>query len=294
MNRKTVLFLSSDQELTAEFLNQSKCFDINVITTSETSSAVDIAKSITPDMIVVEVKDADHDVLLACETILKRESNASFCFVAVASQENADIAHICDSDSAVLINQADSVLPQLLDLVEKKFDVQAQSSVCDPKSAEPSDNERVQKINSLFQSFDEATLDESYETDAPHKPNVLLIDDDATWCNVLSLRLQSQGVDVVSAFEGMTGFRSAIARDTKAIVLDFEMTDVQGDYVLRRLKDNPITRDIPVIVVTGHDNNSIKRTVFNLGAAAFLTKPCSWDSLWDELQKYLEASTLAV
>ena len=66
------------------------------------------------------------------------------------------------------------------------------------------------------------------------------------------------------------------------------MPDGDGAYILRRLKENPVTKTIPVIVITGRRNHSLERTMFNLGAAEFLTKPVDLDTLWSKLRPYVE------
>ncbi len=89
------------------------------------------------------------------------------------------------------------------------------------------------------------------------------------------------------AFAGRDGVRSAFTNQAQAIILDYQMPDGDGAYVLRRLKENPITRDIPVIVMTGLRDRHVERQVTNLGAECFMTKPYDWPKLWAKLQEYL-------
>ena len=80
---------------------------------------------------------------------------------------------------------------------------------------------------------------------------MLCIDDDADFSDALKIRLEDHGVAVIRAHTGMEGYRLAFTTPASAILLDFNMPDGQGDYILGRLKDNPVTRDIPVVVITG-------------------------------------------
>jgi response regulator RpfG family c-di-GMP phosphodiesterase len=66
------------------------------------------------------------------------------------------------------------------------------------------------------------------------------------------------------------------------------MPDGNGDYVLGRLKENPVTKEIPVIVLTGHRDKCLERKMYNLGADHFFNKPVQWDELWSALQIYIE------
>jgi DNA-binding response OmpR family regulator len=121
----------------------------------------------------------------------------------------------------------------------------------------------------------------------------LCIDDDSELSFTLKLRLEQHGIQVLRAFAGMEGYRYACVTPAQAIILDYEMPDGNGDYVLRRLKESQLTRNIPVIVLTGHKDRSLERKMVNLGAAAYVTKPCEWARLWTVLSRHVDAGTLA-
>jgi len=132
----------------------------------------------------------------------------------------------------------------------------------------------------------ETAADDRPEQQIP-RPWVLCVDDDVEFANLLRLRLNQYGVDVLQAFAGMAGYRFAFTHEARAIILDQEMPDGNGEYVLRRLKENPVTQDIPVIVLTGRKDQSLARRLSNSGAARMLTKPPDWDELWAELRPHL-------
>jgi DNA-binding response OmpR family regulator len=119
---------------------------------------------------------------------------------------------------------------------------------------------------------------------AVHRPWVLCVDDDHDFATTLKLRLEHHGVDVLHAYAGMEGYRCAFTHEARAIILDQEMPDGDGEYLLRRLKESPVTEDIPVIVLTGRKDQALARRMYNLGATRFLTKPVDWDDLWEELR----------
>jgi response regulator RpfG family c-di-GMP phosphodiesterase len=89
------------------------------------------------------------------------------------------------------------------------------------------------------------------------------------------------------AHTGMEGYRLAFTSPASAILLDFNMPDGQGDYILGRLKDNLVTRDIPVIIITGVKDKVLERRMLGLGAAAFFVKPVSFDQLKEQLSRYI-------
>ncbi len=119
------------------------------------------------------------------------------------------------------------------------------------------------------------------------QPWVLHVDDDEMLSKALSLRLNQYGIQVVRAFTGMDGVKHAFNNPADAIILDFEMPSGSGDYVLRRLKKNPVTADIPVIFLSGRSNTAIQRQLIAMGAQAFLTKPVEFPQLLAELGKHI-------
>jgi CheY-like chemotaxis protein len=120
-------------------------------------------------------------------------------------------------------------------------------------------------------------------------PWILSIDDDFDFTDTLKIRLDEYGVAVARAANGMAGYRMAFSTRARAILLDYQMPNGQGDYILRRLKDNPITRDIPVVMITGVKDKMLERRVLSMGAVAYMLKPINFDELRRELAPYIGA-----
>jgi DNA-binding response OmpR family regulator len=120
------------------------------------------------------------------------------------------------------------------------------------------------------------------------RPRVLCIDDDSDMLNSLRLRLERHGIEINQATEGIDGYLQAFHSEMQAIILDYEMPNVSGDYVLRRLKENPVTSNVPVIVLSGRKDRALERILCNLGAVKYLTKPVEWDKLTDELRRHIQ------
>src|SRR5437899_5845196 len=79
---------------------------------------------------------------------------------------------------------------------------------------------------------------------------VLIVDDDGFTRKVLGRFLTQGGYEVITAVDGEDGLAKALNERPDLIVLDLLMPRLQGSDVLRRLHANPITADVPVIVVT--------------------------------------------
>jgi CheY-like chemotaxis protein len=107
-------------------------------------------------------------------------------------------------------------------------------------------------------------------------PRVLVVDDDAAARDLLRRTLTRQGFAVTTASSGEEGLRLAREIQPAAITLDVMMPELDGWAVLRRLKADPETADIPVVVVSVLKDGSL---AYALGATGFLSKPVEKDRL---------------
>ena len=112
---------------------------------------------------------------------------------------------------------------------------------------------------------------------------VLVIDDDPNALDLLGRTLQGAGVRVVTASDGQEALNLARTLKPAAITLDVLMPGMDGWEVLRELKGDPETREIPVIMVTMTDDRELG---YALGATEFLTKPVRRDQLVQLLDRY--------
>jgi PAS domain S-box-containing protein len=117
---------------------------------------------------------------------------------------------------------------------------------------------------------------------AGEERSVLVIDDDPNAVDLLSRTLQAAGLRVVTASDGREALRLARTLKPSAITLDVLMPVMDGWSVLRELKADPLTHDIPVVMVTMTDD---REQGYALGATEFLTKPIDRPRLIELLQR---------
>lgn len=129
--------------------------------------------------------------------------------------------------------------------------------------------------------------DRSPIPDRASKKSVLIVDDDEGIRRFLRLELESRGLTVVEADNGEKGVALAEEGMPAAILLDVLMPRMDGWETLRRLKNNPATRPIPVIVLSVVENRAYG---FSLGVSDYLVKPLASGALFDVL---LRAGVLA-
>ncbi|MDP2921872.1 MAG: ATP-binding protein [Candidatus Omnitrophota bacterium] len=134
----------------------------------------------------------------------------------------------------------------------------------------------------------EADLRSGKNLIAPKKI-LLIIDDEEDLTSMLSFRLKNMGFDAITAASGKRGVE--LARDTRPdlILLDLMMPGVDGFEVSERLKSDPLTKDIPIIIFSALGNKNTKETVEKMGAAGFIEKPFEPELLIDKIRELLEA-----
>ena len=107
------------------------------------------------------------------------------------------------------------------------------------------------------------------------KKKVLIIDDEETLVVLASraLTLDRSDLEVVSAKDGPSGLQRARTEHPAVIILDVKMPGMDGYEVCRRLKADPATRSIPVVMLTAIGDPRLNQKAFEAGAVACLTKP---------------------
>lgn len=109
---------------------------------------------------------------------------------------------------------------------------------------------------------------------------VLYIDDNPI-NTILVERILTSRPEVVfgCAPDGRTGLDRATRLRPDLVLLDLTLPDISGEQVLARLRADPLTRAVPVIVVSGNTDPAVQHRVLALGAQWFLTKPYEVDDL---------------
>lgn len=104
------------------------------------------------------------------------------------------------------------------------------------------------------------------------RPRVLIVDDERLNLNTLHELLKDE-CKVMVATSGEQGLKAATAGRPDLVLLDITMPGLGGFEVCRRLKEDPLTRGIPVIFITGLTEAANETRGLELGAADYITKP---------------------
>ncbi|MBT3308781.1 MAG: two-component system response regulator [Gammaproteobacteria bacterium] len=106
------------------------------------------------------------------------------------------------------------------------------------------------------------------------RQKILAVDDTPQNLDVIK-GLLSQQYQILGAINGMLALKIAVAQQPDLILLDIMMPEMDGYEVCRRLKENPVTQDIPVIFLTAKVAVEDEEMGLKLGAVDYITKPIS-------------------
>ena len=117
--------------------------------------------------------------------------------------------------------------------------------------------------------------------------SVLVIDDEENIVEFIRLGLRYEGFQVESAPDGEQGITAAQRVNPEIIILDLMMPIIDGIEVCKRLRDNPTTRDIPILMLTAKDDVRDRIVGLDAGADDYLTKPFDFDELMARIRAIL-------
>ncbi len=114
-----------------------------------------------------------------------------------------------------------------------------------------------------------------------HKLDVLIIDDEITFTEVLAKRLGKRGVNVRIANDGKTGIQEFSEHGADVTVLDLRMPEMDGVETFKAIKE--LDPEAQIIFLTGHVDTDCAMTSLDLGAFDYCLKPIDIDSLHDKI-----------
>lgn len=117
---------------------------------------------------------------------------------------------------------------------------------------------------------------------------VLYIEDNASNLKLAERVLARLGrVEMLSAMQGSIGLELAREHRPDAVILDLHLPDMDGQEVLKRLKADPRTRELPVIVLTADASKGLSKRLALLGASEFMQKPLDVPRFLDMIEAYV-------
>lgn len=107
----------------------------------------------------------------------------------------------------------------------------------------------------------------------------LVVDDDRLFLRLMELNLAKLGLRVLLADSGREALKLALLNKPDIILLDIMMPVMDGYEVLRQLKENEITHDIPIVMLTAKCSREDREKCAEMGIAAYIVKPFPLEEL---------------
>jgi two-component system phosphate regulon response regulator PhoB len=104
---------------------------------------------------------------------------------------------------------------------------------------------------------------------------ILIIEDEKDIVDLIAYHLKQSGFSVTAALDGPSGLEKAKRERPSLIILDLMLPGIEGKDICRNLKSNPVTRSIPVLMLTAKAEEVDRIVGFELGADDYVTKPFS-------------------
>lgn len=118
---------------------------------------------------------------------------------------------------------------------------------------------------------------------------ILIVEDHPDCRELLAVVLARSGYGVIKAATGLEAIARARETVPDLILMDFGLPGMTGDKIIMRLKEDPSTEKIPVIVTTGYLDANVARRAVVAGAVKVLVKPFELDGLLAAMQQCLSS-----
>jgi twitching motility two-component system response regulator PilH len=121
---------------------------------------------------------------------------------------------------------------------------------------------------------------------------VLLVDDSPTIVALLRKLLRQNGYDTIEAGDAETGIQLARSEHPDIIFLDIVLPGMDGFHALRALRRDPLTKAIPIIMISGNVAATEQFYVQRIGADDFMKKPFSRAEVFSRIEALLDATSV--
>src|SRR6185312_5934558 len=108
---------------------------------------------------------------------------------------------------------------------------------------------------------------------------ILTVDDSASIRQMVAMTLRSAGHDVLEAGDGAEGYAKATGNTVHAVITDLNMPVMNGIEFIRKYRQHPASKGVPIILLTTESDEELKREAKEAGATGWIVKPFKQDQL---------------
>ena len=118
---------------------------------------------------------------------------------------------------------------------------------------------------------------------------ILVVDDEPHIAKLISFSLEKAGHEITSASDGLTAITLARDEQPELILMDVMMPLMTGYEAVEKLKEDPETAEIPVIMLSAKSQQYEKERGIESGAAHYICKPFTPRELVEQVSEFLES-----
>jgi|TARA_B110000003_G_scaffold213695_1_gene212743 CheY-like chemotaxis protein len=116
---------------------------------------------------------------------------------------------------------------------------------------------------------------------------ILIVEDNEMNRDMLSRRLERKGFSIVMAEDGKKGVDMSLSETPDLILMDLSLPVMDGWEATSTIKANPVTKDIPIIVLTAHAMAGDREKALDAGADEYDTKPIEFKRLLGKIKDFI-------
>ena len=119
---------------------------------------------------------------------------------------------------------------------------------------------------------------------------ILIVDDEAYIVTSLEYVMQSAGFEVAVAYDGEEALEKIAENVPALVILDLMMPKLDGFEVCQKIRENPLWKDIRIIILTAKGRDTERKKGMSLGADDYMTKPFSTRDILNRVKELLAES----
>lgn len=119
-----------------------------------------------------------------------------------------------------------------------------------------------------------------------HK-KILVIDDDVQLVDMIQMRLEAKGYEVVTAYDGRKALEKVRNQMPDLVILDLILPKLPGEEVCREIRKDEKTANLPIIMLTGKSSDVDRVVGKVIGASCYMPKPFEADELLEKVNELL-------
>ncbi|KPK02041.1 MAG: hypothetical protein AMK71_03600 [Nitrospira bacterium SG8_35_4] len=228
-----------------------------VIEAMDATTGIQLAQQHKPDLILMDIQLPGMDGLSATRALKKEPALKDIPVVAIT-------AHAMQGDE------------------KKALDAGCRGYISKPLDTR-SFLEKIHQFLQINKNVKQASSREVFR----YKKRILIVDDEPVNVKVLEAKLPSDEYEVIRAYSGNEALEKAAEASPEVILLDIMMPEMDGYEVTRRLKADPKTSDIPIIIITALTGTKDKLKALDANAEEFISKPVNTTELIARIKSML-------